>query len=224
MIGAGADDLILLCARTYLAPGRTASIIAPTYSLYRIATLLSGAEPVVEADGASLIWRCNPENPTGAVTPAAELVELARRHPDAAVVVDEAYVEYGGESVVPWLDECPNLIVLRTMSKAFGYAALRVGYAVAAPATAAVLEARRAPAPIAAPAARIAAAALRDPRYDVAVGDRGARARARSARRRRLRRSAGGGQLRLVAERRRPRRAPRGTGHRRPAVSRRGSG
>ena len=54
------------------------------------------------------------------------------------------------------------------MSKAFGYAGLRVGYAVAAPATAAVLEARRAPAPIASPAARIAAAALRDPRYDVA--------------------------------------------------------
>ena len=60
------------------------------------------------------------------------------------------------------------------MSKAFGYAALRVGYAVAAPATAAVLESRRAPAPVAAPAARIAAAALRDPRYDVAaeIGER----------------------------------------------------
>jgi len=168
VVGAGADDLILLCARTYLAPGRTASIVPPTYALYHIATLLNGAEPAVDPDGASLLWRCNPENPTGAVTPAAELVELARRHPKAAVVVDEAYIEYGGESVIPWLDECPNLIVLRTMSKVFGYAALRVGYAVAAPATAAVLEARRAPAPISAPAARIAAAALRDPRYDVA--------------------------------------------------------
>ncbi len=116
-----------------------------------------------------MLWRCNPGNPTGVVTPAAELVELARRHPEAAVVVDEAYVEYGGETVVPWLDECPNLIVLRTMSKAFGYAALRVGFAVAAPATAALLEARRAPAPVSAPSARIAAAALRDPRCDVAA-------------------------------------------------------
>ncbi len=180
IVGAGADDLILLCARTYLAPGRTASIIPPTYSLYRIATLLNGAEPVVDPEAASLLWRCNPENPTGAVTPTAEIVELARRYPAAAVVVDEAYVEYGGESVVPWLDECPNLIVLRTMSKAFGYAALRVGYAVAAPATAAVLEARRAPAPVAAPAARIAAAALRDPRYDVAA-EIGERERVRAA-------------------------------------------
>ena len=122
VVGAGADDLILLCAQTFLAPGRKASIVPPTYAMYRIATLLHGAEQVVEADGASLLWRCNPENPTGATTPAAELVELARRHPEAAVVVDEAYVEYGGESVVPWLAECPNLIVLRTMSKAFGYA------------------------------------------------------------------------------------------------------
>ena len=66
------------------------------------------------------------------------------------------------------------------MSKAFGYAALRVGYAVAAPATAAVLESRRAPAPVAAPAARIAAAALRDPRFDVAA-EIGERERVRSA-------------------------------------------
>jgi histidinol-phosphate/aromatic aminotransferase/cobyric acid decarboxylase-like protein/imidazoleglycerol phosphate dehydratase HisB len=168
VIGAGADDLILLCARTYLAPGRSASIVTPAYSLYRIATLLNGAQPDSEPDGASVLWRCNPDNPTGAITSARELVELARRHPNAAVVVDEAYIEYGGESVVPWLDECPNLIVLRTMSKAFGYAALRVGYAVAAPETAAVLEARRAPAPVSAPAARIAAAALREPRFDLA--------------------------------------------------------
>ena len=167
VVGAGADDLILLCSRTFLGPGRVASIVSPTYSVYRIATLLSGADPFGDIDRASVIWRCNPDNPSGAVTPAAELVELARHHPEAAVVVDEAYVEYGGESVVPWLDQVPNLIVLRTLSKAFGFAALRVGYAVAAPATAAILEARRAPAPIAGPAARLAAAALRDPRHDI---------------------------------------------------------
>jgi len=171
VIGAGADDLILLCARTYLAPGRSASIVTPAYSMYRIATLLNGARPTsaAEDDAASLLWRCNPDNPTGKVIPPEELVELARRHPRAAVVVDEAYVEYGGESVVPWLEECPNLIVLRTLSKAFGYASLRVGYAVAAPATAAVLEGRRAPAPIASAAARIGAAALREPRYDLTL-------------------------------------------------------
>ena len=167
VVGAGADDLILLCARTFLGPGMRAAIAAPTYALYRIATQLAGAETTDEVEGAALIWRCNPNNPTGETTPAADLVELARSHPDAVVVVDEAYVEFGAESVVPFLAETPNLIVVRTLSKAFGFAALRVGYAVAAPATAALLEQRRAPAPVAAPAARIAAAALRSPRFDL---------------------------------------------------------
>jgi histidinol-phosphate/aromatic aminotransferase/cobyric acid decarboxylase-like protein/imidazoleglycerol phosphate dehydratase HisB len=169
VVGAGADDLILLCARTFLEAGRIASIQPPTYALYRIATLLAGAATTDDVAGADVIWRCNPDNPTGAVTPVTELVELARANPAAVVVVDEAYIEYGGETAVPFHDECPNLVVLRTMSKAFGYAALRVGYAIAAPETAAVLDARRAPAPISAPAARIAAAALRDPRYDLST-------------------------------------------------------
>ena len=168
VVGAGADDLILLCARTFLGPGRRAAITGPTYSLYRIATQLAGAEHAETVEGADLIWRCNPNNPTGEVTPAADLVELARTRPGTVVVVDEAYIEFGGESIVPFLVGTPNLIVLRTLSKAFGFAALRVGFAVAAPATAALLEQRRAPAPVAAPAARIAAAALREPRFDLA--------------------------------------------------------
>ena len=61
VVGAGADDLILLCARTYLGPGRTASVVSPTYSLYRVATLLAGAEPVDTVEG---VERCS-----GAATP-----------------------------------------------------------------------------------------------------------------------------------------------------------
>jgi histidinol-phosphate/aromatic aminotransferase/cobyric acid decarboxylase-like protein/imidazoleglycerol phosphate dehydratase HisB len=168
VVGAGADDLILLCARTFLRDGRRAAITPPTYSVYREATQLSGAAVGEEIEGADLIWRCNPNNPTGEAVAAAELVALARSVPHVPVIVDEAYVEFGGESVIPFLEEAPNLIVLRTMSKAFGFAALRVGFAVATPEVAAVLEERRAPAPVAGPAARIAAAALREPRLDVA--------------------------------------------------------
>jgi histidinol-phosphate/aromatic aminotransferase/cobyric acid decarboxylase-like protein/imidazoleglycerol phosphate dehydratase HisB len=167
VVGAGADDLILLCARTFLGPGRRAAVEPLTYSLYRIASHLAGADVDEPVDGADLVWRCNPNNPTGAVTPADELVELARARPDAPVVVDEAYVEFGAESVVGRLRDAPNLVVLRTLSKAFGLASLRVGYAVASPDVAAVLDARRAPAPVSGPAARIATAALRDPRLDV---------------------------------------------------------
>ncbi|HVM69999.1 MAG TPA: aminotransferase class I/II-fold pyridoxal phosphate-dependent enzyme [Gaiellaceae bacterium] len=96
-----------------------------------------------------------------------EIAALADAYPDAAVVVDEAYHEYAGVTCVPLLERHPNVIVLRTLSKAFGFASLRVGYALAAAEVAADLELRRAPANVSGPAARLAAAALRDPRLDV---------------------------------------------------------
>jgi histidinol-phosphate aminotransferase len=165
--GAGADGLIALAARTFLGPGRRACVTPPTYPLYAIASGIVGAEVTAEAAGADLIWACNPNNPTGELTDPEEIAALARAHPDAAVVVDEAYVEYGGASVVPLIERAPNLVAIRTLSKAFGLAALRVGYAVASPGIAAELDRRRDPAPLSAPAARIAAAALRQPRLDV---------------------------------------------------------
>jgi histidinol-phosphate aminotransferase len=165
--GAGADELILLCARAFLAPGLVAAVAEPTYALYRIATELAGADAVDEPDGAALIWVCNPNNPTGELQQPDELAALALAHPDAAVVVDEAYFEYAGVSCVPRLAELPNVIVVRTLSKAFGLASLRVGYAVAQPQVAAELERRRPPASVSGPAAAIAAAALREPRLDV---------------------------------------------------------
>jgi len=166
VVGAGADDLILLLAAVFLGPGRRASHAPPTYALYRIATQLRGAELVEAPADADLHWVCNPNNPTGVVVPADAIAELARDNPRSVVVCDEAYVEYGGDTVASWVDELPNLVVLRTMSKAFGFASLRVGYALAHPETAALLTERRAPAPISGPAAAIAAAALRDPRLD----------------------------------------------------------
>jgi histidinol-phosphate aminotransferase len=164
VVGAGADDLILLVARVFLGPGARASIDPPTYALYRIATTLAGAEVVGPSEEAIVRWVCNPNNPTGETTAPEEIVELAHRAPETIVVVDEAYLEYGGTSCAPWVDRLPNLVVLRTLSKAFGLAALRVGYALAHPETAALLDERRAPASISGPAAAIAAAALRAPR------------------------------------------------------------
>jgi histidinol-phosphate aminotransferase len=165
--GAGADQLIALAARTFLAPGRRSYVRQPTYSLYAIASGIEGATVVDDPDGADLIWVCNPNNPTGDLVEPEEIAALARAFPDAAVVVDEAYFEYGGKSVVPLIAATANLIAIRTLSKAFGLAALRVGFAVAAPEVARELDRRREPGPVGAPAARIAAAALREPRLDV---------------------------------------------------------
>jgi histidinol-phosphate aminotransferase len=172
VLGAGSDSLIHLVARTYLGAGRKAAVVdMPTYSLYGIASQIEGAEvegcSLENVPEVSVIWFCNPHNPVGSVYPCAEIVALAKRRPDALVVIDEAYVEYGAESMVPYLAEAPNCVVLRTLSKAFGLAALRVGYAVCAAEVAAELRKRSEPAPVTAPSATIAAAALRDPRLDV---------------------------------------------------------
>ncbi|HEY5160218.1 MAG TPA: aminotransferase class I/II-fold pyridoxal phosphate-dependent enzyme [Gaiellaceae bacterium] len=173
VLGAGSDSLIHLVARTYLGAGRRSAIVdLPTYSLYGIASQIEGGEVVGcsledAPEGASVIWICNPHNPLGSVYPCAEIARLAKRRPEAIVVIDEAYVEYGAETMVPYLDEVPNCVVLRTLSKAFGFAALRVGYAVCAAEVATELRKRSEPAPISAPSARIVAAALRDPRLDV---------------------------------------------------------
>jgi histidinol-phosphate aminotransferase len=172
-IDAGADGIIMLVARTFLAPGRRAAVIGPTYPLYRIATGIEGADAVVaplDADavrGAAVVWICNPNNPDGAVVPAERLAALARELPGTIFAVDEAYAEYADESVIPFIAEAPNLIAIRTLSKAFGFAALRVGYAIASPGVARELSERRSPAPVSTFAAKIGAAALRRPRTDV---------------------------------------------------------
>jgi histidinol-phosphate/aromatic aminotransferase/cobyric acid decarboxylase-like protein/imidazoleglycerol phosphate dehydratase HisB len=151
VLGAGADDLILLCARTFAGPGdRVAIAEDPTYPLFRIAANLAGAE--VGDDDPALTFSCRPNNPTGA------LGELPAARP---LVVDEAYYEYAGETAAGLIGD--GVVVLRTLSKAFGLAGARVGYALADRETAAELNRRQSPAPIATLSAALAVAALADP-------------------------------------------------------------
>jgi histidinol-phosphate/aromatic aminotransferase/cobyric acid decarboxylase-like protein/imidazoleglycerol phosphate dehydratase HisB len=148
VLGAGADDLILLCARAYAGPGDTIAVPpAPTYALFRIAAQLTGAE--IGVVDPVLTFACRPNNPTG------ELGVLPEARP---LVVDEAYFEYCGVTALELLDD--GVIVLRTFSKLFGLAGARVGYALAARETAAELNARQAPAPISTLSADLAVAAL----------------------------------------------------------------
>jgi histidinol-phosphate/aromatic aminotransferase/cobyric acid decarboxylase-like protein/imidazoleglycerol phosphate dehydratase HisB len=148
VLGAGADDLILLCARAYAGPGDTVAIPeSPTYPLFRIAVELAGAE--VGDEDPVLTFACRPNNPTGTLGPL----------PDARpLVVDEAYFEYSGETALPLLDE--GVIILRTFSKLFALAGARIGYAVASTEIAAELNARQAPAPVSELSAALAIAAL----------------------------------------------------------------
>jgi histidinol-phosphate aminotransferase len=150
VLGAGADDLILLCARAFAGPGDRVAIAAePTYPLYRVAAGLTGAEV---GDAAVVTFCCRPHNPSGA------LGDLPSARP---LVVDEAYFEYAGETAAGLIGD--GVVVIRTFSKAFGLAGARVGYALADRETAAELNRRQAPLPVSTLSAALALAALADP-------------------------------------------------------------
>jgi len=149
LLGNGSDELIEIIACALARPGATMLVPEPTFVMYRMNALYSGmrfvgvplaADFSLDADAMlaairreqpALVFLASPNNPTGNRY-ATEAVERILRAAPGLVVVDEAYAAFAGESFLPRLDAFPNLLVLRTLSK-IGMAALRLGYAVAAP-------------------------------------------------------------------------------------------
>ena len=150
LAGNGSNELIQASLMVTMAPGKRVLISEPTFLLYQqIATVLGGEVESVpltsglQYDNEALLKAveerqpdvtiiCSPNNPTGCVIDDDALRALLRASP-GLVVVDEAYHEFSEHSVVPLLHEHENLIVLRTFSKAMAFAALRLGYLLAAP-------------------------------------------------------------------------------------------
>ena len=151
VLGAGADDVILLVTRSFAGPGNQVAIANdPTYPMFAISVWVAGAD--VGHDDPMLTICCRPNNPTG------ELGELPDARP---LVVDEAYYEYSRETAVELIED--GVIVIRTLSKAFGLAGARVGYALAARDVAAELNKRQHPAPLSTLSAALALAGLAAP-------------------------------------------------------------
>ena len=140
----GVDEAIHLLCETYLDPGDEALIVVPTFSMYEIFAAAPGARIVkVSADASfafpvkstlsqispltRLIAIANPNNPTGSAAAIDDLLLIARAAPNAAILVDEAYFEFHGETLLPRWREYSNLFVARTFSKAYGLAGLRIG-------------------------------------------------------------------------------------------------
>jgi histidinol-phosphate/aromatic aminotransferase/cobyric acid decarboxylase-like protein len=152
VLGAGADDLIMLVARAYAGAGDTVSVPpSPTYPLFRIAAQLAGAD--VGDDDPVLTFICRPGNPTGAL----DLIPSVR-----PLAVDEAYFEYADDpGAVGLIDD--DVVVIRTFSKLFALAGARIGYALASCDVAAELNARQSPAPVSTLSVALALAALASP-------------------------------------------------------------
>ena len=183
MITRGSDEGIDLLVRALCRPGRDAIAIAPPcFGMYAVSARLQGA-PLLEvplraradgfewdfaglraavAQGARLVFLCSPANPTGQSLPAAELLAFAEAvRGRALLVVDEAYQEFSRTpGAVGLLARFPELVVLRTLSKAHALAGARIGALLAAPPLVQLLRNLSAPYPIAAPSAELALRAL----------------------------------------------------------------
>ena len=179
LVSRGADEGIELLIRAFCEPGENAVLYcAPTYGMYSVSAEAFGVEyrtvqaledwqldlPAIaeKLDGVKVVFVCSPNNPTGQLINPQDLrtlLEMTRGK--ALVVADEAYIEFCPQATVAgWLAEYPNLVVLRTLSKAFALAGLRCGFTLASEEIINLLLKVIAPYPLSTPVADIAAQAL----------------------------------------------------------------
>ncbi|MFP5383349.1 MAG: histidinol-phosphate transaminase [Gammaproteobacteria bacterium] len=184
-LGNGSNDLLDMVARAFLGPGRRSVFAQYAFAVYPIATQAVGADAVAvpaidfghdleamaqAAQDAAVVWLANPNNPTGTWFDREAFERFMARLPGHVIVVlDEAYSEYADDPAYPngldYVARFPNLVVTRTFSKAYGLAALRVGYAVSSPAIADLLNRVRQPFNVSTPALAAAVAVLGDEDY-----------------------------------------------------------
>jgi histidinol-phosphate aminotransferase len=183
VLGNGSNDVLELVALAFLGPGLSAVYSQHAFAVYALATQARGARAIVvparefghdvEAmagaigDDTRVVWLANPNNPTGTMVAAERLEAFVRRVPERVIIViDEAYNEYLHANLraptVAWLKKHPNLILTRTFSKAYGLAGLRVGYALAHPSIADLMNRVRQPFNVNGIALAAAVAALND--------------------------------------------------------------
>ena len=185
-LGNGSNDILELVARAYLAPGLNAVFSEHAFAVYPIATQAVGAQAKAVAAkqwghdldamqaaidaNTRVVFIANPNNPTGTWFGSAALERFLAGVPEhVLVVLDEAYIEYADDGGLPdglkFLGTHPNLLVSRTFSKAYGLAALRVGYAICSAQIADVLNRVRQPFNVNSLALAAACAALDDDEY-----------------------------------------------------------
>ncbi len=183
VLGNGSNDVLELVSLAFLGPQRAAVFSEHAFAVYPLATQARGARSIavpareyghdLEAmakavdDATYVLWIANPNNPTGTLASPEDLEALLKRVPERVIVViDEAYNEYLRPDLksdsVKWLKRHPNLVITRTFSKAYGLAGLRVGYALAHPSVADMLNRVRQPFNVNSIGLAAAAAALDD--------------------------------------------------------------
>lgn len=185
LVGNGCSELIHLITSALIQPGDPVLIVGPTFSEYERATRLAGGiihdcvaiaedgfacpvdaiDSVLSRSAIAMVWICNPNNPTGQSVTRERLVGWLKKHPQTLFVLDEAYIEFA-VSVESMIDcEFENLIVLRSMTKAYAMAGLRLGYAVLGDSLHRRMRGRRAPWSVNSVAQTAGLAAINDQPY-----------------------------------------------------------
>jgi histidinol-phosphate aminotransferase len=171
--GVGSDDVLDSTLRAFADSGDSIAVPSPTFVMMPVFARLNRLRPIaipltgaydVDAEAmiaaaARITYLCSPNNPTGAALSRAAIDEVARRT-NGVVMIDEAYFEFSGESAIDLVQSNDRVLIVRTFSKAFGLAGLRIGYAIGAPALVAEVEKARGPYKVSAVAAAAACAAL----------------------------------------------------------------
>ena len=185
VIGDGSNELIELLGHAFLAPGKDCVMHASAFIVYKLVALLFGAKPVEVPLGPGLrqdlsallaaitqqtrlVFLASPANPTGVTNTAGEITTFVRALPPQVILVmDEAYVEFMDQApdLRPLIAEGRKVICLRTFSKIYGLASLRIGYGYAAPELISILQRARQPFNVNAIAAAAAVAALDDDEF-----------------------------------------------------------
>lgn len=175
----GGDEAIDVIVRAFIDCGNEAIISSPTYDYFRVSVELQGGrivsiprkenfaddvEGIISSinERTRIIFLCSPNNPTGNTIQYNDVLRILDRASDIAVVVDEAYYEYCGETFIELTETYDNLIIIRTLSKAFGLAGARIGYIVASRETAKLLNKTRPPNSLSLVSIELAKIALRD--------------------------------------------------------------
>jgi histidinol-phosphate aminotransferase len=175
--GCGSDDVLDAALRALADPGDRVALLAPTFVTATIFARVNALVPIAVplsndwdanivallATEARIIYLCSPNNPTGGVVPRSALEHLLKKA-TGIVIVDEAYSEFAGVSSHDLVGQSPRLLTVRTMSKAFGLAGLRVGFGIGDPRLITEVEKARGPYKVNAVAERAALAALREDR------------------------------------------------------------
>ncbi len=150
VVGTGSDQLIQVLVNTFIGKGDKVVCPVPSFGMYKIDTIIGGGTAVevvlkeennfeydidefiskAKSEEAKLVILCTPNNPTGNLLSLKDIEKICSNCPNAVIAVDEAYAEFAEESAASLLPKFENLIVLRTLSKAYGLAGIRCGYSL----------------------------------------------------------------------------------------------